>query len=86
MSGPITRETFISAEQAMKNASQLPKMWVIDGDDIKEVPVPSSVKKTGILPEGYTYGQGLLATFFEFTDKCLICFLNVPTWIVRFHP
>lgn len=58
MSGPITRETFILAEEAMKIATRLPTMWVIDGDDLKEVPVPSSVKETGTLPEGYTYGQG----------------------------
>ena len=57
MSKPITRDTFILAEEAMKIAVQLPTMWIKDGDEIKEVPVPSSVKETGALPEGYTYGQ-----------------------------
>ena len=63
MSGPITRGTFILAEEAMKNASQLPTIWVIYGDDIKEVPVPSFVKETGTLPEGYTYGQAYWLLF-----------------------
>ena len=58
MSGTITRETFIVVEEAMKIATRLPTMWVKDGDELKEVPVPSSVKETGTLPEGYTYGKG----------------------------
>lgn len=59
MSGTVTRETFILAEEVMKIAARLPTMWVEDGHDLKEVPVPSSVRKTGTLPEGYTYGQGI---------------------------
>lgn len=82
MSGPITRETFILAEEAMKIATRLPTMWVIDGDDLKEVPVPSSVKETGTLPEGYTYGHRYWLIWFR--RQCdLTC--NVSTRIVRFH-
>lgn len=58
MSRPITRETFISEEEALKIAVQLPKMWIVDDeDDLKEVSVPAYVRKTGKLPEGYTYGR-----------------------------
>ena len=55
------------AKEATKIASQLPTMWVADGDDdVKEVPVPPSVKETGVLPEGYTYGQAVFGYFFFF--------------------
>lgn len=57
MSGTITRESLILVEEVMKIATRLPTMWAVDGDELKEIPVPSSVKETGTLPEGYTYGQ-----------------------------
>ena len=47
MSGTFTRETFILADEAMKIATRLPTMWVEDGDELKQVPVPLSVKETG---------------------------------------
>ena len=29
---------------------------IADGEDVQEVPVPASVRATGILPDGYTVG------------------------------
>jgi len=53
----ITRETFI-ADNLTKIAVELPTMFVFgdDGETVKEVPVPASIKATGTLPEGFTIG------------------------------
>jgi len=53
----ITRETFI-ADNLTKIVVELPTMFVFgdDGETVKEVPVPASIKATGTLPEGFTIG------------------------------
>ncbi|KAF8903328.1 hypothetical protein CPB84DRAFT_1774576 [Gymnopilus junonius] len=55
MSTPITRETFISSDH-VKVAAANPTMVKLsaDGEGIEDVPVPASIKETGILPDGYS--------------------------------
>jgi hypothetical protein len=53
-SQPITRSLFISPD-VEKVASNLPTMVVFraDGRGVEEVPVPASVKESGVIPEGF---------------------------------
>jgi hypothetical protein len=48
---------FISSDHA-KIAAARPTMFKAsaDGEDITEVPVPASVRETGIIPDGYSVG------------------------------
>ena len=54
---PLTRGLFILPDHA-KIAATHSVMYKItaDGEDVQEVPVPASVRATGILPNGYTVG------------------------------
>lgn len=58
MPNKITRESLISPD-IVKVAISKKTMFDIgdDGESIVEVPVPESIKATGIIPEGYTVGE-----------------------------
>lgn len=58
MPNKITRESLISPD-IVKVAISKKTMFDIgdDGESIIEVPVPESIKATGIIPEGYTVGE-----------------------------
>ena len=36
-----------------------------DGEGVKEVPIPKSVKKAGVIPEGYSVGAYSYNLFYE---------------------
>ena len=57
MSTKITRESLISPD-IDKVAISKKTMFVLDEDEdtISEVPIPESIKASGIIPEGYTVG------------------------------
>ena len=57
MSTSLTRELFISPDHA-RIAATHSVMYKItaDGEDVQEVPVPASVRATGIIPDGFTVG------------------------------
>ena len=57
MPTPLTREMFISPDY-VKVAASRPTMFKAtpDGKGISEVPVPTSVKETSTIPEGYSVG------------------------------
>ena len=40
-----------------------------DGEGVKEVPIPKSVKKAGVIPEGYSVGAYLLFTYDRYILK-----------------
>lgn len=52
---PITRSTFISPSH-IATALKQKTMYELeeDGEGVKEVPIPKSVKKGGVIPEGYS--------------------------------
>jgi hypothetical protein len=58
MSNRITRESFISPD-IVKVAISKETMFDVgeNGEGIFEVPIPESIKATGIIPEGYTVGE-----------------------------
>ena len=54
----LTRETFISADYIKIAATQATMFRATaDGEGVEEVPVPSSVRETGIIPDGYSVGE-----------------------------
>ena len=57
MSNKITRECFISPD-IVKVAISKETMFDIGKDgEIAEVPIPDSIKATGIIPDGYAVGE-----------------------------
>ena len=57
MSNKITRECFISPD-IVKVAISKETMFDIGEDgEVVEVPMPESIKATGIIPEGYSIGE-----------------------------
>ncbi|PPQ66530.1 hypothetical protein CVT26_009503 [Gymnopilus dilepis] len=62
MPTPITRETFISPDH-VKVALTSTTMFELgaDGESVEEVPIPPSIKETGVLPSGYSVVVGALA-------------------------
>jgi len=57
MPTPLTRETFISSNYVKIAAGQSTMFKTTsDGEGVEEVPVPESVRETGIIPEGYSVG------------------------------
>ena len=57
MSTPLTRETFISSDYIKIAATQAAMFKATaDGEGVEEVPVPSSVRETGTIPDGYSIG------------------------------
>lgn len=58
MPTPLTRETFISSDYLKIAATQATMFKATpDGEGVEEVPVPASVRETGIIPEGYSVGE-----------------------------
>ena len=57
MSNKITRESLISPD-IEKVAISKKTMFVLSEDEesVLEVPIPESIKESGIIPEGYTVG------------------------------
>ena len=57
MSNKITRESLISPD-IQKVAISKKTMFVLSEDEesVLEVPIPESIKESGIIPEGYTVG------------------------------
>ena len=57
-SNKITRESLISPD-IVKVAISKETMFDIseDGESVVEVPIPESIKATGIIPNGYTVGE-----------------------------
>ena len=57
MPTPLTRETFISSDYIKIAATQAAMFKATDGEGVEEVPVPSSVRETGTIPDGYSVGE-----------------------------
>lgn len=57
MPTPLTREMLISSDYG-RIAAARPTMFELstDSEGITEVPVPASVRETGIIPDGYSVG------------------------------
>ena len=55
----FTRDSFISNDHVRIAIEGLKTIWSQDGveGDLKEVPMPPSIKETGLLPEGYCVGM-----------------------------
>jgi len=54
---PITRATFISPTHIATALSQKTMYELAeDGEGVKEIPIPKSVRKRGVIPEGYSVG------------------------------
>ena len=78
MSTKITRESFISPD-IDKVAISKETMFAVgeDGESIVEVPIPESIKTSGIIPEGYTVGVWT----YLFCFQCL----NTTIALLDFH-
>ena len=58
MPTPLTRETFISSDYIKIAATQAAMFkYTADREGVEEVPVPSSVRETGTIPDGYSVGE-----------------------------
>jgi len=57
MSTPLTREVFISSDY-VKIAAAHSGMLKTTGEDeyVEVIPVPASVRETGVIPDGYSVG------------------------------
>jgi len=54
---PITRATFISPNHIASALSQKTMYQLAEnGEGVKEVPIPKSLRKRGVIPEGYSIG------------------------------
>ena len=55
---PFTRDSFIADDHVKIAISNLKTMWSDDEEgNFKEIPIPQSVKDSGVLPEGYCVGM-----------------------------
>ena len=78
----ITRENFISPD-IIKVAISKDTMFdeSQDGESIVKVPMPESIKATGIIPEGYAVGE-LLVLFSVFS---LEYYYKRSSWCLDYH-
>ena len=53
---PLTRASFIADDHVKTAITHLETIWRIDDAGCVEVPMPPSVKETGVLPIGYCVG------------------------------
>jgi len=54
---PLTRETIITSYYVKIAAAQsIMFKTTSDGEGVEGIPVPESVRETGIIPEGYSVG------------------------------
>lgn len=54
----LTQETFISSDY-LKIAVTQGTMFkaTADDEDVEEIPIPESVRESGIIPDGYSVGE-----------------------------
>ena len=77
MPTPLTREMFISPNN-VKVATSRPTMFDFteDGECISQVPVPASVRESGIIPDGYSVGWS-----FDRQRCSILCSISIPDLI-----
>lgn len=56
---PFTRASFVADDHVQIAIAGLETIWSQDeeGGPLKEIPMPPSIKETGLLPEGYGVGM-----------------------------
>ena len=53
-----------------------------DGEGVKEVPIPKSVKKAGVIPEGYSVGAYLLQFMTAITELMVGVWTGASDFVV----
>ena len=62
---PFTRDSFIADDHVQVAISNLKTIWSEDEGPFKEIPMPQSIKESGVLPEGYCVGMSLFISIFK---------------------
>lgn len=56
---PFTRASFIADDHVQTAIANLKTIWWKDeeGGPLKEIPMPQSIRESGVLPDGYCVGM-----------------------------
>ena len=67
----ISRDSFIVDDYVQVAISNVNTIWSNDGPGpLRKIPMPQSIKESGVLPEGYCVGMFFLILIFERVHYC----------------
>ena len=82
----FTRDSFIADYYVQIAISNANTIWSKDGP-LREIPMPQSIKESGVLPEGYCVGMFFFLFYFFKTCSLLLmttlAFMHDPATTIR---